>query len=43
MSSMMELAIMMASSGMIAVLFAVYFNWRARLLSRIRGGHHARG
>lgn len=31
-----ELSIMMASAGMVATLLAVYFEWRARLLSRVR-------
>lgn len=43
MKDIKELALMMASTGMIAVLLSVYFDWRARLRSRIRDHHHAHG
>ena len=43
MKGIKELALMMASTGMIAVLLGVYFDWRARLLGRIRDHHHAHG
>ena len=43
MKDIKELALMMASTGMIAVLLSVYFDWRARLLGRIRDHHHAHG
>ena len=36
MKGIRELSIMMASAGMVATLLAVYFEWRARLLSRVR-------
>jgi hypothetical protein len=29
-----------ASTGMVAVLLTVFFDWRARLLSHIRGESH---
>jgi len=37
MKGIRELAVMMASTGMIAAVLAVSFDWRARLLSGIRG------
>jgi hypothetical protein len=36
-----ELAVVVASTGMITALLGVYFNWRARLPGRIRGEEYA--
>ena len=41
MTGIREIALVMASTGMITALLAVYFDWRARLLSQIRGDGHA--
>ena len=40
MKGLKELTVVMASTGMVAALLTVFFDWRARLLSRIRGDSH---
>jgi hypothetical protein len=37
-----DLAVLIALTGMVAALLTVFFDWRARLLSRIRGESHER-
>lgn len=39
MQGMKEVAIVMASTGMVAVLLTVFFDWRRKLLNQIRGFH----
>ena len=40
MKGIKEVALVIASTGMVAALLTVFFDWRARLLSQIRGESH---
>ena len=40
MKAIKEIFAVIASTGMVAVLLTVFFDWRARLLSQIRGESH---
>ena len=40
MKGITDLVVVIASTGMVTALLIVFFDWRARLLSQIRGESH---